>query len=128
MTNVVPLNAPDPSSVDAVISENTTLLLHRAGDQKQSLALALGIEPSSLSHKLKNRRPWTATEIDAIARRYRVSHSALFTKLPHLDSNQEPIVSRFDIARRFAEDAPERHEVAIVTRMFGRAASAKVGA
>ncbi len=81
MTNVVTLPLPEPDSVDAIIAENTELLLKRAHDQKQALAFVLGIEPSSLSHKLKGRRPWTATEIDIIATRYGVPHGALFQPL-----------------------------------------------
>ena len=82
MTNVSALPIRGPESADAIISENVAVLLRRSGDLRQALAANLSIEPSSLSHKLNGRRPWTATEIDLIAKRYGVSHAALFTRLP----------------------------------------------
>lgn len=87
MTNVTPVPAGAPD-IDRVISENVTLLIYRANDSKFVVANELGISPSALSHKLKGRRPWSATEIDTLARRFNVSRDALFARVPGLDPNR----------------------------------------
>lgn len=90
MTNALAV-APEPStSVDAVIGANVHVLMWRAQEPQTRLAPLLGITQSALSNKLRGKRPWFAAEIDWVARHYHVTRDALFSKLPDLDSNQEP--------------------------------------
>ena len=83
--------APHAPSVDEVIGRNVDFLIWRHREKKATTAAALGISPQSLSQKLTGQRPWTASEIQRAARRFRVKIDDLFVMLPDLDSNQEPI-------------------------------------
>ncbi|MFP7833092.1 helix-turn-helix domain-containing protein [Marisediminicola sp. LYQ134] len=89
MTNAA-LEPAEAPSVDAVIGRNVDYLVWRTRETRASLANHLGMTAGALSHKLRGRRPWTATEIELVARRYRVTIDSLFKVLPDLDSNQEP--------------------------------------
>jgi hypothetical protein len=64
------------------------------GETQTKIAPQWGMDQTTLSAKLRGKRPWFATEIDAAARHYGVTRDQLFSELPHLDSNQEPIGSQ----------------------------------
>jgi transcriptional regulator with XRE-family HTH domain len=80
--------------VDKIIGENIHRLMWRAQENQTQVAPSLGMSQSALSNKLRGKRPWFASEIEALAERYRVTPGSLFKELPHLDSNQEPIGSQ----------------------------------
>ena len=76
--------------LDVRIGANVHTLMWRAQEKQAALAVQWGMSQAALSLKLRGRRPWFAAEIDAAARHYKVTRDELFTKLPDLDSNQEP--------------------------------------
>jgi len=86
-------SAPDVPTVDSIIGRNIDFLIWRSRERKAAAAAGLGMSPQSLSQKLAGQRPWSAAEIQRAAARFRVSIDTLFTQLPDLDSNQEPIGS-----------------------------------
>lgn len=115
MTNADPTPAPQLSdNLDAVIGENIHRLMWAAQDKQAAISGKWGMSQAALSLKLRGKRPWFAAEIDSAARHYGVTRDALFTKLPGLDSNQEPIGSQ--PAQRFAV-------VSLDTRRASRAIS-----
>lgn len=92
MTTLYPAAAPTaPENLDAVIGENIHRLMWSAQDNQRKMAPLWGMSQAALSLKLRGKRPWFASEIDAAARHYRVTRDSLFKRLPDLDSNQEPI-------------------------------------
>lgn len=64
--------------VDAVVGANVHSLMWRAKETQGLLADMLGIGQPSVSLKLRGARPWSATEVDIVARHYGVSHAVLF--------------------------------------------------
>lgn len=92
MTNATQvLDAP---TADSIIGRNVDFLIWRARETQTALAKDLEITPGALSHKLNGRRPWTASEIERVARRYRVSIDSLFKPmLEPLPSDYKGVVS-----------------------------------
>ncbi len=89
MSNAQPAPRPEPSA-DEIIGENVHRLMWRAGLSQSELAPQWGMTQASLSLKLRGKRPWFASEINAAAGHFRVTRDALFLKLPDVDSNHEP--------------------------------------
>lgn len=84
-TTTAPAQAAAPSA-DVTIGRNIDYLIWRSRETRAALAKELGITAGSLSHKLRGRRPWTATEIFTVSRHYRVSIDSLFKQLPEMAS------------------------------------------
>jgi hypothetical protein len=104
------------------------------GETQTKIAPQWGMDQTTLSAKLRGKRPWFATEIDAAARHYGVTRDQLFSELPHLDSNQEPIGSQPEllgeltdlnrerrIRRTDRTESTERTAAGIVTSIAGHA-------
>ena len=100
------LTAP---SLDATIGANVHTLMWRAQHTQTAIANELGMSQAALSLKLRGKRPWYADEIDHLARKYRVAHGDLFTKLP---DDSEPHSTTVEYGR-FAPD-----HIAAVTQLF----------
>ena len=90
MTNAEP-QPRNERTIDQVIGANVHTLMWNRGETQTKVAPLWGMDQTTLSAKLRGKRPWFAVEIDAAARHYGVTRDSLFSELPHLDSNQEPI-------------------------------------
>lgn len=97
MTNVEPSPEGRPAAtVDEIVGENVHRLMWRARESQTAVAELLGMTQGALSHKLRGRRPWFASEIDFMADRYSVTHSQLFEQTPEpqpLDYRSEASVT-----------------------------------
>ncbi len=90
MTNAEP-RPRNERTIDQVIGANIHTLMWNRGETQTRVAPLWGMDQTTLSAKLRGKRPWYAAEIDSAARHYGVTRDSLFSELPHLDSNQEPI-------------------------------------
>jgi hypothetical protein len=79
MTNEQTAPAQDAGrTADQVIGENVHRLMWRAQENQSRLAPQWGMTQTSLSLKLRGKRPWFAGEIVSAARHFGVSIEALF--------------------------------------------------
>lgn len=80
MSNVQPAPAESlQRSIDAIIGANVHQLMWSRQETQTTVAPDWGMDQSTLSMKLRGKRPWFAAEIVAAANRYSVSVAALFT-------------------------------------------------
>ncbi|TFC30205.1 hypothetical protein E3O55_08315 [Cryobacterium sp. MDB1-18-2] len=69
--------SPNPR-IDEVIGDTVHQLMWRARETQTSLAPLLSLGQSALSLKIRGRRPWSALEVDVMARHFGVSPAVLF--------------------------------------------------
>lgn len=74
-------------AIDAEISQRINAAMFRQRVTARKMAAAVGIHPSSWTHRMQGSRPWRAEEVVRAAAALGVPAATL---LPHLDSNQEP--------------------------------------
>jgi len=98
MTNAQRAEPSTSRTLDQTIGANIHTLMWHAQESQSRVAPLWGMSQAALSLKLRGKRPWFADEIDAAARHFQVTRDALFTKLPDLDSNQEPTGSSSGLA------------------------------
>ena len=83
----------------ATVSAKVKYLMHLHGHMTQTdLARAIGLSQSAVSDKLNEHYPWTTDDLDALAAYFGVPAADLVTKLPRLDSNQQPAGYRLHAA------------------------------
>lgn len=110
MTNALP--NPTGRSADQIIGANIHTLMWNRGDKQTALAPAWGMDQTTLSAKLRGKRPWYAHEIEAAARRYGVSIDVLFTQQGIVGSaGFEPAATTVE-SGRLAEVIPFRRHAA----------------
>jgi hypothetical protein len=65
-------------NLDVIIGAVVHQMMWRSHEKQVDVAASLGVSQAALSLKLRGRRPWFASEIDKMARRYGVSRDVLF--------------------------------------------------
>jgi len=80
-------------TINQAIGEKVHTLMWRQGVTQERMAVELGVTQAAISKKVRGKRPFSVEELLRTAVLLRTSISELLAgvKLPHLDSNQEPI-------------------------------------
>jgi BetR domain-containing protein len=82
MTNAQTDSASEPRTTDEIIGANVHTLMWNRRETQTMVAPLWGMDQTTLSNKLRGKRPWFASEIVAAAARYGVPVGELFSERP----------------------------------------------
>lgn len=112
------LNPKPVADMNQVVANNLRAELSRQRWSDRKAAIALGVNNNFISRRTRGETPLTPADIAMFADLLRVP-VAKFFELPHLDSNQEPIVFQ-------SSDTPDDRDN-VVRPMFGKPLRADLG-
>ena len=90
MSIAVTFPAPDDDALTMVISRNVRMLMAARSVTQMQLGAAMQLSQTVISKRLHGHTPWDAVDLDKLRRIFGVSAAELVSKLPRLDSNQQP--------------------------------------
>lgn len=94
MSNIASIRPRELDPTNMRVGKNVRYIMEERGISQVELALTLGLTESQVSRRIGGKVDWTPADLERAADCLHVSISLLFgLQLPHLDSNQEPIVS-----------------------------------
>lgn len=120
----------DSKPVNVLVGHNVRNFASIRGKSQIELALALGVDASSMSRRIKGITDWAPDEMAKVASLLGVKIWRLFEPLPDMDSNHEPTHSesapQIAVLAEYAEhrrrkiashNATHSHRDAIVTKV-----------